>query len=172
MSFQDELNKVSRTQNEIEDLQNQRSHNIGRRDAREDYEKIKKELLQMANNGQYELDKGTRKITLYYLSKPLNEDFKKIAQEIRINKTLFNRGGQHAHRFFFSLVNRFHYEAYMEQLRALAEPDRIQISLVGYYDLFNRQIEVYEFPLMGGSLIKPLDPSSETTVRIKCEVEY
>lgn len=172
MSFQDELNKASRSNEEIEDLQNQRSIHIGRRDAREDYEKIKKELLYMANNGQYQLEKGTRKITLYYLSKPLNKDFRKIVQEIRINKSLFNRGGQCAHKLSFSLVNRFHYNAYMEQLRALAEPDHICISLEGYYDLFNRQIEVYEFPLFGGSLVRPLDPSSETTVRIKCEVEY
>lgn len=172
MSFQDELNKRARTKEEVADQQKQDDMQRGREDAELDYYEIKRELLDMAEDGKYQLADGRKKITLYFLSRRIKYDFRQVVQEIYVNKSFFNRSGQHAHQLWFTLCNSAHFEAYMERLQALAKPDGIRVSAVGYYDLFNRQLEVYEFSLPDGSLIMPLNPDTYTTVRIKCEVEY
>lgn len=62
MSFQDELNRVSRTKEDAEASKNNKEYRLGAKCGESDYQIIKKELSAMANNGDYESYNGRRHI--------------------------------------------------------------------------------------------------------------
>lgn len=94
MSFKDELNRQSKTP---EDVINESS----RLNASLDHYNIKRQLLLMAEGGQYTCVNGKRKMVYYYTKSHVNSYFDQAVSDIAVNKTLFNRGGQHAYRSYF-----------------------------------------------------------------------
>lgn len=170
MSFQDELNRVSKTKEEAEASKYNKEYRLGAKYGEADYQIIKKELSAMANNGDYESYNGKRHITFYYETDSVRWDFKLNISPVFINKTLFNPGGSRADQASYLLINKPHFEGYIDKLQELSKADNIVIQAVGYYK--NRSKNIQVFPLIGGSITGFLLLECDFSVRIRCSVEF
>lgn len=170
MSFQDELNRVSRTKEDAEASKNNKEYRLGAKCGESDYQIIKKELSAMANNGDYESYNGRRHINFYYETDFARWDFKLNISSVFVNKTPFNPGGSRADQASYMLINKPHFDGYIDTLQELAKADNIMIQAVGYYK--NRSKNIQVFPLIGGSITGFLLLECDFSVRIRCSVEF
>lgn len=96
MDFKDELNRVSRTFDDIIKLENQEQMKLGIEDAELDYNLIKDELIEKARKGKYQIIDGNRRIVLYYNKSRIKGDFNLERSSTRLNKSIFNPKGNYA----------------------------------------------------------------------------
>lgn len=164
MSFQDELNRRSKTP---EDVTNESS----RTHASLDHYNIKRELLLMAEGGQYTYVNGKRKIVYYCKKSYMNRYFKQVVNDIIVNRTLFNRGGQHAYRSYFYLTDKAGFDAYIKTLKQLAEEDNIRVSVIAYYSHTDPS-QCKEYAIFNVHYDTFYNPTYWLSPCLKCEVEY
>lgn len=169
MSFQDELNRASRTPEDTANSEYNQKFADGIRSAEYDYPDIKKQLLEMANNGKYQIVNGKRRIVFYYKNNSIQYDFLLKRTETRLNKTLFNPKGSYADKLYYTPTNRPHYEGYMKKLRELAEHDNIKVRTVGLYNYHNEKIQAFD---VNGSLSGFALLEMHFSLCIECIVEY
>ncbi len=96
MSFQDELEKVSRDKDEIERMDRNIQIEEGIEMAEKSYKEIKKGLLEKAKNGQFTEVDGKRQIVLYFSDYNISSKlgFRSKSDSIRVNKTLLHPNGE------------------------------------------------------------------------------
>ena len=75
MSFQDELNRVTKTPEDVWSKREKESYAKGVDSAQRSYEKIKEELLEYAKQGKYEPVNSKKRITYKYKSDNLWDTF-------------------------------------------------------------------------------------------------
>ena len=164
MSFKDELNRQSKTPEDV-------IYESARTCASLDHYNIKRQLLLMAEGGQYTYVNGKRKIVYYYTKSHVNSYFDQSVSDIAVNKTLFNRGGQHAYRSYFYLKNKTGFDMYINTLKKMAEADDIRISVVAYYYHPDpKQCE--EYAIFNVHYDTFYNPRYWLSPCLKCEVEY
>lgn len=170
MSFADELNHVTRTESQAIADKNAKEYERGQSAAWSDYYNVKEKLKQMAHDGKYELYNGKKKICLYYYEGRIGivDDFKLNSCFVTINKTFFNPGGECADKLYYTLINPFHYQGYMDEITRLAAEDDIKIRAVGYYeDRLKTKVGTVEGVMIDFGLL-----GSEYHVALECIVVY
>lgn len=169
MSFQDELNKASRTPEDVATTEYNENFTDGIYSAELDYPDIKEQLLKMANNGEYQMVNGKRRILFYYKNNSIQNDFLLKQTVTHLNKTLFNPKGSRADKVYYTLINRPHYEGYMKKLKELAEPDNIKVRTVGLYNYHNEKIQAFD---VSNSFCGFLLLEMYLSLCVECIVEY
>lgn len=139
MSFQDELNRVTKTPEDVLSKREKESFAKGVDSAQRSYEKIKEELLEYAKQGKYETVNSKKRITYKYKSDNLWDTFLdnilnlKI-RNVTINKSFFNKHGQAAQEAWFYIKDQVAFDAYMETLQELCRKDGISTKLTVCYN--------------------------------------
>ena len=169
MDFKDELNRVSRTIEDITELENQKQMKLGIKDAKSDYKLIKDELLEKARQGKYQIIDGNRRIILYYNKAVINEDFELSSSSTRLNKSIFNPKGSCATLMKYSLINDIHYDNYMKTMTYLCQKDGIKVKAIGMYNYHDKDIKLFDIP---GSISGLVMFESQLSVCLECIVEY
>ena len=169
MDFKDELNRVSRTFDDIIELENQEQMKLGIEDAELDYKLIKDELIEKARQGKYQIVDGKRRIILYYNKSRIKGDFNLERSSTRLNKSIFNSKGSYATLMKYSLINDVHYDNYMKTMTNLCQKDGIRVKAVGMYNYHDKDIKFFDIPgaISGFAIIE-----SELSVCLECIIEY
>lgn len=174
MSFQDELEKVSRDKDEIERMDRNIQIEEGIEMAEKSYKEIKKGLLEKAKNGQFTEVDGKRQIVLYFSDYNISSKlgFRSKSDSIRVNKTLLHPNGELGTHLYFTQDKKREivYNSFMEKLKELCKTDQISLKLVGYYeDMFTNK--GYEYPIFGVKCKGYLNISG-CSIKIRCIVDY
>lgn len=169
MSFQDELNKATRTPSEAASSKHNEEFTNGMDLAESSYREIKEQLLEMAQDGKFSYKNGKKQIVLYYKNYWVQSDFKLDRADTSVNKTFFNPKGSHAYRMYYTATNPSHFDGFMSRLKEFCAPDNISVRAIGYYNFYDE--DVYEFDI-AGSLTGQIFLENHFSVRIKCTVDY
>ena len=98
MSFQDELNQVTQTPEDIKSQKDKQSYTYGVNEAYRAHQEIKKALLECAKEGKYDDYNLKKRITYKYRDDYFFNDVLDLRiRDVFINKSFFNRGGEYAH---------------------------------------------------------------------------
>ena len=165
MSFQDELNRVTKTPEDVLSKREKESYAKG--------EKIKEELLEYAKQGKYETVNSKKRITYKYKSDNLWDTFLdnilnlKI-RNVTINKSFFNKHGQAAQEAWFYIKDQVAFDAYMETLQELCRKDGISTKLTVCYNSLQGE-KTYD---IDEKIIDYVLVSYTLKVYIICTVEY
>ena len=119
MSFQEELNKATRTPSEAASSKHNEEFTKGMDLAESSYREIKEQLLEMAQDGKYSYKNGKKQIVLYYKNYWVQSDFELDCADTSVNKTFFNPKGKNAHRMYYTITNRSHFDGFMSRIKEL-----------------------------------------------------
>ncbi len=173
MIFQDELNRVTKTPEDVLSKREKESYAKGVDSAQRSYEKIKEELLEYAKQGKYETVNSKKRITYKYKSDNLWDTFLdnilnlKI-RNVTINKSFFNKHGQAAQEAWFYIKDQVAFDAYMETLQELCRKDGISTKLTVCYNSLQGE-KTYD---IDEKIIDYVLVSYTLKVYIICTVEY
>lgn len=169
MSFQDELNQVTQTPEDIKSQKDKQSYTYGVNEAYRAHQEIKKALLECAKEGKYDDYNLKKRITYKYRDGYfLNDVLDLRIRDVFINKSFFNRGGEYAHEARFDMKDSIAFNAYMEKLEELCKNDEIFIELKVYYNsvrgqkIYNIDEKFVDYALL----------VSDVQLYIICIVEY
>lgn len=169
MSFQDELNKITKTPEDVRSEKEKESYTYGVDSAQRTYEQIKEKLLECAKQGKYETVNSKKHITYRYerddfLYSILNLKIRRVF----INKSFFNKNGQAAEEARYYIKDHIAFDAYMETLQKLCRKDGILIELTVCYNSLGKEkiYDIYE------KIIDYIVMPHELKVYIICTVEY
>lgn len=173
MSFQDELNRVTKTPEDVLSEREKESYANGVNSAQTSYGKIKEELLEYAKQGKYETVNSKKRITYKYKSDNLWDTFLddilnlKI-RDVTINKSFFNKHGQAAQEAWFYIKDQVAFDAYMETLQELCRKDGISTKLTVCYNSLQGE-KTYD---INEKIVDYVLLSYTLKVYIICTVEY
>ena len=165
MSFQDELNQVTQTQSE----KDKESYTYGVDQASRAYREIKNELLDCAKEEKYEENGSKKRITYKYSDNWFFDDILELRRrDIFINKSFFNKSGEHAYEARFDIKDQIAFDAYMETLQQLCKNDGISIKLTVCYNSLDgeRRYDIDE------KIIDHALMTYNVKVYVICVVEY
>lgn len=126
--FKAELQENTKTPLQIQEEQNNKDVKTAYRQAENDYNSIKQNILNQAKSGNYQVTNSKRNI-VYDFDYMFTPSF--ITSEskmVHINKTMFNQSGQLANEVSFSISNYTYYNSYIRKIKELAKHDDISIE--------------------------------------------
>lgn len=168
MSFQDELNKVTKTPEDVVQQKADEDTLEGIKDAEHDYTRIKEILLEKAKKGEYSVYSGKKHIKFYFEENSARYDFKFSQSTRTIPKSLFSKGSTQS-IYEYILTKPTHYKSYTNKLEQLAKEDNINIKVLGYYDFYKDRVQTFSLPGgISGNAILP----NYFSIRLECSIEY
>lgn len=163
MSFKDELQKVTKTKEQIQQSEN----NEFVKSIETEYYLIKEKLLDVAKNGQYTVSNGHKIIMLDYKSWILESLILRQHKNIIINKTFFNPSGQSANEVTYSIKDQNKYNILVNTLKRLSKEDDTSITpiMLNYRD--DNDFHFIPCKIQGyAATVHSYEP------RLRCQVEY
>lgn len=168
MSFQDELNRVTKTPEDVLSEREKESYANGVNSAQTSYEKIKEELLEYAKQGKYETVNSKKRITYKYKSDNLWDTFLDDILNLKIRDVTINKHGQAAQEAWFYIKDQVAFDAYMETLQELCRKDGISTKLTVCYNSLQGE-KTYD---INEKIVDYVLLSYTLKVYIICTVEY
>lgn len=165
--FKLELENNSRTITQVKSEHNLKISNEAQEMAKHDYNLIKNELLECANNGKYQIINEYKVITYIYKKKYRPSFIGSKDEFVYINRTFFNPGGEFANKVSIFIVDRSFYDCYISYLNRLSRLDDISIKPVIINSNNENDIHFLPCTIQGFGVY-----SSSYMFALKCEVKY
>lgn len=170
MGFQDELNQASRSKATVAEEEREREIWLGKREAEREYANIKKQLLEKAKKGEYQIVDGKKQIVLIYHSVHVSVDFRLLENRMLENNSIFASRRTYTNIVKVILKNEAHFDSYMQHINELGKDDGVKIKAIGIYDDRIRKKKV-PFEIPGGIQGKNAF-AAWTEVALECVVNY
>lgn len=127
-AFQKELQKNTKTPEEVKSNQISEQIKQMQESAISDYRIIKKELLQQAESGKYTSSNGYKIITYDYKRRFEPEFIGHRLETVYINKTLLNPQGECTNKLTMYISKQACYDAYISEIIKLSKEDGVDIT--------------------------------------------
>ena len=126
--FQNQLQQNAKSPQQVKDEQQSKEIEQAKTSASVDYDTIKRELLQQAENGNYTTINGHKCITYDYKYKWKPLFLGERSGHTYINKTMFNPSGQYASEIDIFITDNIYYNAYISEIKKLLAKNGITIQ--------------------------------------------
>lgn len=127
-SFQSQLQQNTKTLQQVKGEQQSKEVEQAKQSANIDYETIKRELLQQAENGNYSTVNGHKCITYDHKYRWKPSFISERSGHTYINKTMFNPSGEYASEINIFISDTVYYNAYVSEIKRLLSKDGVTVQ--------------------------------------------